>query len=316
MYIFLLNNTRKFLSQQVLKKYLETLPSVDEFERQKNDFDLTVQRNELLEKRLQSANKGIEEKTKAFSEVESKICLLQLENEDLKKVLKYEKASNELNRQLLNEPKNHSLKNYAALSESYDILKEERNKLKKYVMLSKSKHDNAMAEVTNQLENLMFKNGQLARENEILKDQEIQHAKANAHLREQVQGAFGQVSDLRGKVSCLETSLRSAEQREEKIEKQDEVVLKMNRLVEQTESLSMAFEQLTQGKEPNVSGLLGVDPSSPKSPNNNQFVQEDFYGTIDNLIAKQEDNLASLRTTISDKYAQTVADDSEGCLTQ
>ena len=299
-----------------MKKYLDTLPSLEEFDRLKSDFELSIKRNELLERRLQAANKSIEEKSKSFSEVESKLTTLRLENEDLRKMLKYEKSSHELKKQLLDEPKNQSVKDYFVLSESYDVLKEERNKLKKYVVLSKTKHENAIAELKKQLETIALQNGQLAKENSVLKDQGNQQARENTHLRDQVQGAFGRVSDLRVKVSCLETSLRCSEQREEKVENQREVLLKMNQLVEQTRSLSTAFEKLTEGKEPNVSGLLGVDPASPLSPMSNKFEQEDFYETIDNLIAKQEDNLASLRTTISDKYAQTVADNSEGCLTQ
>ena len=137
-------------------------------------------------------------------------------------------------------------------------------------------------------------------------------------MRNQLEKAFGQVSELRDKLSRLENEQQEPTERNRLRDRCVDLLDNLRKTSEDFAALSLAMCQLLENEEPDVSCLLGIDPGSSPSEETRQLEHISEAAICDELeleFHRLQSTIDGLRSKVSDKYADSIGNRS-GCISQ
>ena len=132
-------NYQKLLSEnEALKSYLKNLPPISEFENTKDELEVGKKTIQTLSSRLEEAKTELSNTSSQMSELKYNNTELKLQVEDLKSRLKVALSEQAAETQRYNFTSDIQKD---TLLKDHDQIIQERDKLKKYIVLAKTKQD-------------------------------------------------------------------------------------------------------------------------------------------------------------------------------
>lgn len=325
---------------------MKDLPSVSEFETQKNELEekkrscrrMQLQLDTLNEKSihwLKSLEESKEEcqKTKQNFE-EKRLKVLELEAENLSHQKRLTKS---------NSPGTLDIE---SILHQRDKLKKENANLKQFILATQKKHTKDIDEKNQSLQKLSEKTAQDQHYIDNLKESLSCQTDSTKHLREQLTENIVRQNVLKKRIEILEEELLSSKNKNEINQDLEILQFKTNseflKCVDEMKQLMHVSNQLVSGEEPNVSMLIGVHSTTPvtRSHYSNPFRNEltnNLAQTKDSVLSKQNitsddrihelrnilksienirKQVSDLREQLSEKYAESIAENVSNCATQ
>ena len=205
-----------------------------------------------------------------------------------------------------------------------DELKEENDQLKKLVNLTQKRHKREADKTAKDLEStaaeLREKRKEVERVSEALEEQTA----TSNFLREDLTACKAKVGALTRKSDALLTELDSAREGERGWADLDalyrSLAQELSRCLREMKSLSETTKQIVGGEDPNVSVLLGLrDLSGNDGAAVGGSGHDDRVATLRTQLSDVKAvraDLAKIRDSISEKYADNLGDNFNSCITQ
>ncbi|KAM4795843.1 centrosomal protein of 85 kDa [Rhinophrynus dorsalis] len=306
-------NKEKQQRIETLERYLADLPTVQDHQRQMQELkELQEKRNLLqgqvdeLERKLGDARANCREK-EAQLEAEKKQGKQLMSTVDR---LKEEVES--FKRTEVGEKERLLTKKAEDLQQEVQSLQKERECLKKVAESQKKK----MEQMYNQVKGLKEQISQEEGTGQALKEEAQRKETALQQLRTAMKELVVQNQDLMEQNVTLQERLRQAGGVEQSVGLETGNLLTMyrelNLCLKDLNSICNLMSQRMEGKDPNLSLLLGIH-SVPVTEDQDGTMDQPCFESHLNGVRQLKRNIEELRTAISDRYAQDMGDN---CITQ
>lgn len=309
------NYERALKEKASLKSYLQNLPAKEELSRLQEELNCKSESLRHSTSQVESLKSTLSDQSQKRLDLQSDSEQKDLLVQDLKLKLSKCEALNEAHLRRASEAKSMTMVDFQAVLNERDDLKGEVAKLKKYIALSQRKQKKEWEELNLAMEK---KKSDLK---SIKEDKEELTLKANCLqgtnglLRDQVTNCHGQLKELRGKISVLENELYCRDNKTEiarDLEKmQVKLCKKAAEVIQELASVTSVSQQMVEGQDPNLSMLLGVSFSDQQQEEKEADTDEERLKKTQLLlqeIEKSKKTVAEIRLTLSENYAETVAD--------
>lgn len=293
-----------------IESYLQQLPSEEAYNRLKLELGEKNDKYISLEQKFKLSQEQTENLTLKCSAQAKEINQLKL---------KLEESDNQLKD--ASRRANYDRNSSSSAKDTSNPLEEDVFKLKKYVVLLKRRHEKEIesfqAEVSGLKEDLVR-----------IQEQKSEFEGTNRLLRDQVEGSYGKMATMREQIASLQNILERQRRSDSKSthKLRQETIKETTEACNELETLSVAWKQIQEGRDPDIACLLGIDPASPEWNRGREggrrgqdevhvITEEEFQQEMSNLVKKMKLALGDLRNFLSDKYADSMANQS-GCITQ
>ena len=263
------------------------------------------------------------------------------EIEDLKLRIEELEAENIAHQKRLQRSSTSNDVNIEGLLHDRDKLKKENDTIKHYILATTKKNSKEMDLKNNKIKELSEKSRVNDNMIDELKEELECQKDTNRHLREQVTDHISRQELLKKRIEELEIKLNSSENKNEISQDLQFLQTKTNsellKCVNEMNQLMHVSKQMVNGEDPNVSMLLGVQSSTPVLQSNRSSMSsnmskenicnaakksnssEDQIKELKNILKSIENirgQVVELREHVSDRYAESIADNVSNCTTQ
>ncbi|XP_053566767.1 centrosomal protein of 85 kDa-like isoform X2 [Bombina bombina] len=297
-------NREKQRRIETLEKYLADLPTLDDVQKQSERLQVVEEENKQLKETTKSLEKLLNESRLQCREKDTQTeCQKQRENE---LVLTVQSLQHKVQK-CLEDGVRLPMLDTKQLQGENDLLREQAERANKVIDNQQKQIDNMTAEIqalkeqlfqehsSTQLEKKLSTRGEFTQWEEVFRENQ-KLKEENAHMRRQVD----EIQHFQLPV-C------------EKMPVADQLFREMSHCLFDLKALCSILTQRVQGKEPNLSLLLGIGSL------NSSTEEEEVCQNAENLtkslseVHQLRKDIDDLRTTLSDCYAQDMGDN---CITQ
>ncbi|XP_048209940.1 centrosomal protein of 85 kDa-like isoform X2 [Perognathus longimembris pacificus] len=305
-------NKEKQRRIETLEKYLADLPTLDDVQRQSLQLQILEEKNKNLQETLTDTEKKLEELKKQCQDKEAQlICQKKKEKELVTSVQslqqKVEKCLEDGIRlpmldakQLQNENDNLREQNETA-SKIIDNQQDEMNRMSLEIQSMQEKLSKEKLTTQKMMEELERKERNLQRLTKALLENQRQTEETSSLLDQSQEPDQSRQQTIHSKRPLFDLTVI------------DQLFKEMSYCLFDLKALCSILNQRAQGKEPNLSLLLGIrSMNCSAEETGNDHSPETLSKKLSDVCQLRRD-IDELRTTISDRYAQDMGDN---CITQ
>uniref|UniRef100_A0A8C3L0S5 Centrosomal protein 85 like n=1 Tax=Chrysolophus pictus TaxID=9089 RepID=A0A8C3L0S5_CHRPC len=282
-------NKEKQRRIETLEKYLADLPTLDDIEGQTKQLQTLEEKNKQLQETMTELEKKLGEARSQCREREMQlVCQKKKEKELVTTVQSLQQKVEKCLEDGIRLP----MLDTKQLQSENECLKEKNEKASKSVQEKLLQEKRTVLKMTNELEE---KERNIEQLNKTLSENQ-RLTEENASLKEQIR----QVEQSRQPVS-------------EKMPVADQLFKEMSHCLFELKALCSILTQRAQGKEPNLSLLLGIRSLNCSAEENENYHSTETLSKKLSDVCQLRKDIDELRTIISDRYAQDMGDN---CITQ
>ncbi|XP_043930302.1 centrosomal protein of 85 kDa-like [Protopterus annectens] len=292
-------NQEKQQRIETLEKYLADLPTLDDVQNQTQQ----LQRVEDEKKKLEEAVSDLELKLgEARVLIREKEVLLECQNKKEKELVSTVQSSQQKVEKCLEDGIRLPMLDVKQLHHDTERLKEQSERANKVI-------DNQQKRIDQLVLETQVTEERLQQEKQITQDLRRELAEKKDKLQ-QHQRFYEENSALREQLQQME---RSRQPSFEMTPLLAQLFKEMSHCLFDLRALCSILTQRAQGKEPNLSLLLGIQSMSCPSEENENYSSTEMLAKKLSDVRQLRKDIDDLRTTISDRYAQDMGD---SCITQ
>ncbi|XP_028579105.2 centrosomal protein of 85 kDa-like isoform X1 [Podarcis muralis] len=298
-------NKEKQRRIETLEKYLADLPTLDDVESQSKQLQVLEEKNKQLKATLAELEKALEEsKTQCKEQELQLVCQKKKEKELVTAVQSLQQKVEKC----LEDGVRLPMLDTKQLQSENESLKEKNEKASKVI----DNQQNQIAEMTLEIQSMQDKLLQgkvtIQKQKSELEEKDKSVQQLQKTLLEN-QRFMEENASLREQIHQMELSRQPAA---EKLPVADQLFKEMSHCLFDLKALCSILTHRAQGKEPNLSLLLGIRSMSCSSEDENYHSTETLSKKLLEVCQLRKD-IDELRTIISDCYAQDMG---ENCITQ
>ncbi|XP_048348165.1 centrosomal protein of 85 kDa-like isoform X2 [Sphaerodactylus townsendi] len=298
-------NKEKQRRIETLEKYLADLPTLDDVESQSKQLQVLEEKNKQLQATVAELEKALEESRTQCTEKELQLVSQKKKEKEL--VTSVQSLQQKVEKCLEDGVRLPMLDTKQLQSEN-ESLKEKHEKASKVI----DNQQNQIAEMTLEIQSVQEKALQeklIAQKlkNELEeKDKNIQQLRKTLHENQRF---LEENASLREQMHQIEQSRQPVA---EKLPVADQLFKEMSHCLFDLKALCSILTHRAQGKEPNLSLLLGIGSLNSSAEDENYHSTESLSKKLSEVCQLRKD-IDELRTITSDCYAQDMG---ENCITQ
>ncbi|XP_042301805.1 centrosomal protein of 85 kDa-like isoform X2 [Sceloporus undulatus] len=298
-------NKEKQRRIETLEKYLADLPTLDDVESQSKQLQVLEEKNKQLKSTVAELEKELEQSKTQNQEKELQLVCQKKKEKEL--VTAVQSLQQKVEKCLEDGVRLPMLDTKQLQSEN-ESLKEKNDKASKVI----DNQQNQIAELTLEIQSMQEKVLQekltsQKQKNELEeKDKSIQRLQKNLLENQRL---IEENASLREQIHHMEQSRQPVA---EKLPVADQLFKEMSHCLFDLKALCSILTHRAQGKEPNLSLLLGIRSMNCSSEDENYHSTETLSKKLSEVCQLRKD-IDELRTIISDCYAQDMG---ENCITQ
>ncbi|KAM4699622.1 centrosomal protein of 85 kDa [Discoglossus pictus] len=298
---------------ETLERYLADLPTVQDYQKQTNEMKNLQERCCLLQEQMKELEKKLGETRVACREREAQLeCEKQKGNEMIRTISSLQEEIENSKKSESGEKEKYLIQKTEELQQEVQNMQKERDCLRKVLEGQKKKMEQMGSRVKELEEQVSQEEGagQAIKEDAQRKEIALQQLKAA------VKEMAIQNQDLMERNMTLQEQLRPAGSGEQPIDVEAEtlftLIREINLCMQDLRSICILLNQRVQGRDPNLSLLLGIHSASTFDGQAETLDLPSFSKQL-NGVKQLKKDIEELRTTISDHYAQDMGDN---CITQ
>ncbi|NXG77559.1 CE85L protein, partial [Baryphthengus martii] len=299
-------NKEKQRRIETLEKYLADLPTLDDIEGQTKQLQILEEKNKQLEETMTELEKKLGEARSQCRETELQlVCQKKKEKELVTTVQSLQQKVEKC----LEDGIRLSMLDTKQLQSENECLREKNEKATKVI-------DNQQNQISGLILDMQSMQEKLLQEKLIVQKMtnELEEKERNI---EQLNKTLSENQRLMEENACLKEQMRQVEQSRqpvsEKMPVADQLFKEMSHCLFDLKALCSILTQRAQGKEPNLSLLLGIRSLSCSSEENENYHSTETLSKKLLDVCQLRKDIDELRTIMSDRYAQDMGDN---CITQ
>ncbi|NXQ53279.1 CE85L protein, partial [Anthoscopus minutus] len=304
-------NKEKQRRIETLEKYLADLPTLDDIEGQTKQLQILEEKNKQLQETMAELENKLGEAWSQCRERELQLASQKKKEKELiTTVFRYEQLlrlcpAMAVLSHLISRP-NGTTKQ---LQSENECLKEKNEKASKII-------DNQQNQITGLILDMQSMQEKLSQEKLIIQKMTNELEEKERHI-EQLNKTLSENQRLMEENACLKEQMRLVEQSRqpvsEKMPVADQLFKEMSLCLFDLKALCSILTQRAQGKEPNLSLLLGIRSLSCSSEESENYHSTETLSKKLSDVCQLRKDIDELRTIMSDRYAQDMGDN---CITQ
>ncbi|KAF2987195.1 hypothetical protein EK904_012131 [Melospiza melodia maxima] len=309
-------NKEKQRRIETLEKYLADLPTLDDIEGQTKQLQILEEKNKQLQETMAELEKKLGE---ARSQCRERELQLASQKKKEKELVTTVQSLQQKVEKCLEDGIRLPMLDTKQLQSENESLKEKNEKASKII-------DNQQSQITGlildmQIVNLCFHSFQsmqekLSQEKLIIQKMTNELEEKERHI-EQLNKTLSENQRLMEENARLKEQMRLVEQSKqpvsEKMPVADQLFKEMSHCLFDLKALCSILTQRAQGKEPNLSLLLGIRSLSCSSEESENYHSTETLSKKLSDVCQLRKDIDELRTIVSDRYAQDMGDN---CITQ
>ncbi|NWU89165.1 CE85L protein, partial [Upupa epops] len=299
-------NKEKQRRIETLEKYLADLPTLDDIQGQTKQLQILEEKNKQLQETMTELEKKLGEAQSQCRERELQlVCQKKKEKELVTTVQSLQQKVEKCLEDGIRLP----MLDTKQLQSENECLREKNEKASKVI-------DNQQKQIAGLILDMQSMQEKLVQEKRVIQKltNELEEKERNI---EQLNKTLSENQRLVEEHACLKEQMRQVEQSQQPVSEKmpiaDQLFKEMSHCLFDLKALCSILTQRAQGKEPNLSLLLGIRSLSCSAE------EPEYYHSTETLSKKLLDvcqlrkDIDELRTIMSDRYAQDMGDN---CITQ
>ncbi|NXG50636.1 CE85L protein, partial [Psilopogon haemacephalus] len=299
-------NKEKQRRIETLEKYLADLPTLDDIEGQTKQLQILEEKNKQLQETMAELEKKLGEARSQCRERELQlVCQKKKEKELVTTVQSLQQKVEKCLEDGIRLP----MLDTKQLQSENECLREKNEKASKVI-------DNQQNQIAGLILDMQSMQEKLLQEKLAVQQManELEEKEKNI---EQLNKTLSENQRLMEENACLKEQMRQLEQSQqpvsEKMPVADQLFKEMSHCLFDLKALCSILTQRAQGKEPNLSLLLGIRSLSGSPEENENFHSTESLSKKLLDVCQLRKDIDELRTMMSDRYAQDMGDN---CITQ
>ncbi|XP_057279587.1 centrosomal protein of 85 kDa-like isoform X1 [Pezoporus wallicus] len=299
-------NKEKQKRIETLEKYLADLPTLDDIEGQSKQLQILEEKNKQLQETMTELEKKLGEARSQCRERELQlVCQKKKEKELVTTVQSLQQKVEKCLEDGIRLP----MLDTKQLQSENECLKEKNEKASKVI-------DNQQNQIAGLILDMQSMQEKLLQEKLIVQKMtnELEEKERNI---EQLNKALSENQRLMEENACLKEQVRQIEQSRQPVSEKmpiaDQLFKEMSNCLFDLKALCSILTQRAQGKEPNLSLLLGIRSLSCSAEENENYHSTETLSKKLLDVCQLRKDIDELRTIMSDRYAQDMGDN---CITQ
>ncbi|XP_065537070.1 centrosomal protein of 85 kDa-like isoform X2 [Lathamus discolor] len=299
-------NKEKQRRIETLEKYLADLPTLDDIEGQTKQLQILEEKNKQLQETMTELEKKLGEARSQCRERELQlVCQKKKEKELVTTVQSLQQKVEKCLEDGIRLP----MLDTKQLQTENECLKEKNEKASKVI-------DNQQNQIAGLILDIQSMQEKLLQEKLIVQKMtnELEEKERNI---EQLNKALSENQRLMEENTCLKEQVRQIEQSRQPVSEKmpiaDQLFKEMSNCLFDLKALCSILTQRAQGKEPNLSLLLGIRSLSCSAEENENYHSTETLSKKLLDVCQLRKDIDELRTIMSDRYAQDMGDN---CITQ
>ncbi|KAF4796568.1 Centrosomal protein of 85 kDa-like protein [Turdus rufiventris] len=299
-------NKEKQRRIETLEKYLADLPTLDDIEGQTKQLQILEEKNKQLQETVAELEKKLGESRSQCRERELQLASQKKKEKEL--VTTVQSLQQKVEKCLEDGIRLPMLDTKQLQSEN-ECLREKNEKASKVI-------DNQQNQITGLILDMQSMQEKLSQEKLIIQKMTNELEEKERHI-EQLNKTLSENQRLVEENACLKEQMRLVEQSRqpvsEKMPVADQLFKEMSHCLFDLKALCSILTQRAQGKEPNLSLLLGIRSLSCSSEESENYHSTETLSKKLLDVCQLRKDIDELRTIMSDRYAQDMGDN---CITQ
>ncbi|CAM4533638.1 centrosomal protein of 85 kDa-like isoform X1 [Lepidochelys kempii] len=291
---------------ETLEKYLADLPTLDDVERQSKQLHILEEKNKQLQETVTDLEKKLGETRTQCREKELQLMCQKKKEKDL--VTTVQSLQQKVEKCLEDGIRLPMLDTKQLQSEN-ECLKEKNEKAHKVIDNQQNQIAGMILEIQSMEEKLLQGKLTMQKMTNEMEEKERHIQQLNKTLLEN-QRLMEENAFLREQIRQMEQSRQPVSQ---KMPVADQLFKEMSHCLFDLKALCSILTQRAQGKEPNLSLLLGIRSTSCSAEENENYHSTETLTKKLSEVCQLRKDIDELRTLISDRYAQDMGDN---CITQ
>uniref|UniRef100_A0ABM5G7C4 Centrosomal protein of 85 kDa-like n=1 Tax=Pogona vitticeps TaxID=103695 RepID=A0ABM5G7C4_9SAUR len=295
-------NKEKQRRIETLEKYLADLPTLDDVESQSKQLAVLEEENKQLKATVAELEKKLEE---SKTECQEKELQLVCQKKKEKELVAAVQSLQQKVEKCLEDGVRLPMLDTKQLQSENECLKEQHDKASKVI----DNQQNQIAQITSEIQSMQEKLLQEKLTIQKLKNELEEKDKSIQKTLLGNQRLSEENASLKEQIHQMEQSRQPLT---EKLPVADQLFKEMSHCLFDLKALCSILTHRAQGKEPNLSLLLGISSMNSSSEDENYYSTETLSKKLSEVCQLRKD-IDELRTIISDCYAQDMG---ENCITQ
>ncbi|NXA47088.1 CE85L protein, partial [Nothocercus julius] len=299
-------NKEKQRRIETLEKYLADLPTLDDIEGQTKQLQILEEKNKQLQETLTELEKKLGEARSQCRERELQlVCQKKKEKELVTTVQSLQQKVEKCLEDGIRLP----MLDTKQLQNENECLKEKNEKASKIIDNQQNQIAGLILDLQSMQEKLLQEKLAIQKMTDELEEKEKNIERLNKTLFEH-RGLAEENAALRERVRLAEQARPPAA---DKVPAADQLFREMSHCLYDLKALCSILTQRAQGKEPNLSLLLGIRSLSCSAEENENYHSTETLSKKLSEVCQLRKDIDELRTMMSDRYAQDMGDN---CITQ
>ncbi|XP_004382796.1 centrosomal protein of 85 kDa-like isoform X1 [Trichechus manatus latirostris] len=305
-------NKEKQRRIETLEKYLADLPTLDDVQSQSLQLQVLEEKNKNLQETLIDTEKKLEEIKKQCEEKEAQLICQKKKEKEL--VTTVQSLQQKVER-CLEDGIRLPMLDAKQLQNENDNLREQNENASKVI-------DSQQVEIDRMILEIQSMQGRLSKEKLITQKMVEELEKKERNIQRLTEALLGNQRQTEETCSSLDQGQEAGQSRQQTVLSKwplfdltviDQLFKEMSYCLFDLKALCSILNQRAQGKEPNLSLLLGIrSMNCSAEETENDHSPETLTKKLSDVCQLRRD-IDELRTTISDRYAQDMGDN---CITQ
>ncbi|XP_069091476.1 centrosomal protein of 85 kDa-like [Pleurodeles waltl] len=299
-------NREKQNRVETLEKYLADLPSLDDVQKQGQQLQAVEEKNKQLQETVASLEAVLAESQAKCREKELQVeCQKKREKELVTTVQSLQQKVE----QCLEDGIRLPMLDAKQLQSENNSLREQYERANKVI-------DNQQKQIDGMTQEITAREAKLVQESLTVQQMKSELAKKEQSIQH-LQDILSESQRLREENSSLKEQVNQMQMLRqplsEKIPMADQLFKELSHCLFDLKALCSILNQRAQGKEPNLTLLLGIEPFNASSEERDESHSSESLQTKLGDVHQLRQDIDELRTIISDCYAQDMGDN---CITQ
>ncbi|NWX17241.1 CE85L protein, partial [Aegotheles bennettii] len=299
-------NKEKQRRIETLEKYLADLPTLDDVEGQTKQLQILEEKNKQLQENMTELEKKLGEAQSQCRETQWQLACQKKKEKELVTTLQSLQQKVE---KCLEDGIRLPMLDIKQLQSEIECLKEKNEKATKVI-------DNQQNQIAGLILDMQSTQEKLLQEKLVVKKM-INDLEEKESRIEQLNKTLSENQRLMEENACLKEQMRQVELSRQPVSEKmpiaDQLFKEMSHCLFDLKALYSILTQRAQGKEPNLSLLLGIRSLSCSDEENENYHSTETLSKKLLDVRQLQKDTDELRTMISDRYAQDVGDN---CITQ
>ncbi|XP_040523422.1 centrosomal protein of 85 kDa-like isoform X5 [Gallus gallus] len=299
-------NKEKQRRIETLEKYLADLPTLDDIEGQTKQLQILVEKNKQLQESMTELEKKLGEARSQCREREMQlVCQKKKEKELVTTVQSLQQKVEKCLEDGIRLP----MLDTKQLQSENECLKEKNEKASKVIDNQQKQIEGLILDMQSMQEKLLQEKRTVLKMTNELEEKERNIEQLNKTLSEN-QRLTEENASLKEQIRQVEQSRQPVS---EKMPVADQLFKEMSHCLFDLKALCSILTQRAQGKEPNLSLLLGIRSLNCSAEENENYHSTETLSKKLSDVCQLRKDIDELRTIMSDRYAQDMGDN---CITQ